>query len=268
MKSAAQIHLSNVQSTYSGAEARLWELLMGEQIHIGGIPSSTDLAKTAKIKEGSNGVDFCSCTGAGMRFLIRFFKVASMTGVDATPAMIELGKKRNVAEGFADKIRFVEANVSATGLPDAQFDFVWGEDAWCYVEDKPGLVSEAARIIKPGGTIAFTDWMEGPAGLTDAEAARFLAFMKFPNLITKEEYRTLLQNNKCTVVASRDTERFHPHIRLYLEMIEKQLTYDALKIIGWDTKMAEGLIGEMKFARDLAKNKKIIQGLIVAKKKA
>ena len=49
-------------------------------------------------------------------------------------------------------------------------DFVWGEDAWCYVTDKPKLIAEAARVVKSGGTIAFTDWVEGPAGLTDAEA--------------------------------------------------------------------------------------------------
>ena len=49
-------------------------------------------------------------------------------------------------------------------------------------------------------------------------------------------------------------------------MIEKQLTYDALKIIGFDTKLAEWLIGEMRFMQTLAEARKIIQGLIVAQK--
>ena len=40
MKSAPQIHLSDVQTVYAGPEGRLWELLMGEQIHIGGFQSS------------------------------------------------------------------------------------------------------------------------------------------------------------------------------------------------------------------------------------
>jgi len=26
-------------------------------------------------------------------------------------------------------------------------DFVWGEDAWCYVLDKAKLISEAARLV-------------------------------------------------------------------------------------------------------------------------
>jgi hypothetical protein len=117
MKSAPQIHLSDVQSVYSGPEGRLWELLMGEQIHIGGFQSSMDLAQRAGIAAGSQGVDLCCCTGAGMRFLARFRKVARMTGVDATPAMVELGRRRCAEEGLAERFRFVEANACATGLP-------------------------------------------------------------------------------------------------------------------------------------------------------
>ena len=239
---------------------------MGEQIHIGGFQSSMDLAQRAGIAAGWQGVDLCCCTGAGMRFLARFLNVARMTGVDATPAMLELGRRRCADEGLAEKISFVEANACATGLPSGRFDFVWGEDAWCYVEDKAKLIAEAARLIKPQGKIAFTDWMEGPAGLTDAEAARFLAFMKFPNVLTLGEYQSLLQADGCSVQVARDTGRFAACMPLYLDMIEKQLTFDALKIIGFDLALAQSLVGEMRFIQSLAQAGKIIQGLIVAEK--
>jgi ubiquinone/menaquinone biosynthesis C-methylase UbiE len=266
MKSAPQIHLADVQAVYSGSEGKLWELLMGEQIHLGGLQSSLELARCADIAAGSRGVDLCSCAGAGMKFLVRFQNVAHMTGVDATPAMIQLGRQRIAAEGLADRITFVEANACAAGLPAGQFDFVWGEDAWCYVEDKAGLIAEAARLVKPGGKIAFTDWMEGPAGLTEAEAARYLAFMKFPNVLALGEYRAHLESNGCTVRLAQDTGRFASHMPLYLDMIEKQLTYDALKVIGFDTALAAALVGEMKFIQSLAQAGKIIQGLVVAEK--
>lgn len=266
MKTNSKIHLSDVQGVYSGAERRLWELLMGEQIHIGGLQSSTDLATTAGIGAGQHGVDFCCASGAGMRFLLRFRGVARMTGVDATRAMLDLARTRCEDEGFDSKAQFVEAGVDRTGLPGGQFDFVWGEDAWCYVENKPGLVAEAARLLKPSGVVAFTDWMEGPAGLTNAEAERFLTFMKFPSLPNISEYQQLLQSSGCAIVAARDTGRFAEHIGLYIDMIEKQLTYDALKIIGFDTAMAQALLTEMRFMQDLAKAGKTMQGLIVAKK--
>jgi ubiquinone/menaquinone biosynthesis C-methylase UbiE len=266
MKSASQIHLSDVQAVYAGAEGRLWELLMGEQIHIGGFQSSMDLAQRAGITAGSHGVDLCCCTGAGMRFLARFLNVARMTGIDATPAMLQLGRRRCAEEGLAEKISFVEANACATGLLSAQFDFVWGEDAWCYVENKADLIAEAARLVKPQGKIAFTDWMEGPAGLTAAESARYLGFMKFPNVLTLGEYQSLLAAEECPVRVAHDTGRFAAYMPLYLDMIEKQLTFDALKIIGFDTALAQTLVGEMRFIQSLAQSGKIIQGLIVAEK--
>jgi len=268
MKTIKSIGLANVQAVYSGPEGRLWELLMGEQIHIGGLTSSMDLAERAGIKEGWHGVDFCCCTGAGMRFLVRFRKAAQMTGVDATRAVLDLGRKRCAEEGLADRITLVEANVCDTGLPAKKFDFVWGEDAWCYVEDKTKLIAEAARIIKPKGLIAFTDWMEGPAGLTAAEAKRYLTFMKFPGVLSLKEYTELLQANGCKTRLAQDTGRFPKHVPLYLDMIEKQLTYDALKIIGFDMALARTLIGEMRFMQSLADQGKIIQGLIVAQKGA
>jgi SAM-dependent methyltransferase len=189
-----------------------------------------------------------------------------MTGVDATPAMLQLGRRRCADEGLSDKVTFVEANVCATGLPAGQFNFVWGEDAWCYVEDKPRLIAEAARVIQTKGKIIFTDWMEGPSGMTEAEAARLLAFMKFPNVLMLAEYRSLLEAGGCAVSVALDTGRFPVFMPLYLDMIEKQLTFDALKIIGYDLALAQSLVCEMRFIQSLAQSGKIVQGLIVAEK--
>ena len=268
MQTATQIHLNDVQAVYSGPEGRLWELLMGEQIHIGGLQSSLDLADRAGLREGWRGVDLCCCTGAGMRFLLRFRNAAHLTGVDATAAVLDLGRRRAADEGFAERTAFVEADVCATGLPGGTFDFVWGEDAWCYVEDKAKLIAEAARLAKPSGIIAFTDWMEGPVPMTTEESRRYLGFMKFPSILSLAEYGALLQANGAGVRVSLDTGRFPKYVPLYLDMIERQLTYDALKIIGFDMALAGVLTQEMRFLQTLAEAGKIIQGLIVARKEA
>jgi hypothetical protein len=122
------------------------------------------------------------------------------------------------------------------------------------------------RIVKPGGTIAFTDWVEGPAGLTDTEAGRFLAFMKFPTLNTIDDYRALLEKNGCEVLEAEDTGRFAPYIDLYLQMIDMQFTYDALKIIGFDQGVLEAVAGEMLFLQEMAHAGKVAQGRFVARK--
>jgi ubiquinone/menaquinone biosynthesis C-methylase UbiE len=266
MPSRNNIQLSDVQAVYSGPECRLWELLMGQQVHIGGMQSSMGLAGAAGIKAGTVGVDLCCCTGAGMRFLVRFCDVGQMHGVDATAAVVETGRTRCEEEGLADRTDFTVADASATGLKSGLADFVWGEDAWCYVIGKPALIAEAARLVKPGGTIAFTDWVEGTPAMSDAEMDRFLKFMKFPDVQTPDGYGQLLTQNGCQVIVKENTQQYAPCIDLYLEMVDRQLTFDALRILGFDAEILGAVAEEMKFMQGLAHQGKVIQGRFVAKK--
>jgi SAM-dependent methyltransferase len=164
------------------------------------------------------------------------------------------------------RIDFTLGDACLTGLADGCVDFVWGEDAWCYVVDKKQLIAEAMRLVKPGGIIAFTDWIEGPAGLTDPESERLLKFMKFPNLLDLEDYAGLLAERGCEILTAEDTGRFTPCMDLYLDMLNMQLTYDALRIIGFNLPLMESLGGEMNFMRDLAHAGKIAQGKFIARR--
>ena len=60
--------------------------------------------------------------------------------------------------------------------------------------------------------------------------------------------------------------RFAPYVDLYLEMLNRQLTYDALRIIGFDQELMAALAEEMVFMQTLAHDGKIAQGLFVAQK--
>ena len=202
-----------------------------------------------------------------MRFLVKFRSAASMRGVDATPKVIQRGIERCRALGLESQISFTQADGCETGLPSDSADFVWGEDAWCYVVDKPALIAEAARLVKPGGVIAFTDWVEGPAGLSTEEANRFLAFMKFPNIQDVQGYSSLLKSNGCQIKVAEDTGRFAPSVDLYLAMLNKQLTYDALRIIGFDMDLMQAMGKEMVFMQKLAHEGKIAQGIFIAEKR-
>ena len=267
MKTAEGIGLEDVRAVYSGPEGDLWELLMGEQIHVGGFESSMSLARKAEVGEGMWGVDLCCCTGAGMRFLIRFCNVDHMTGVDATEKVVDLGRSRSEQEGLADRTDFVLADVCDSELVAETFDFVWGEDAWCYVVDKEKLVAEAARMVKRGGAIAFTDWIEGQVEMSQAEAERFMEFMHFPGILDLDAYRGLLKSNQCEVITAEYSGRFATHMDLYLDMLNSQLTYDALKIIGFKTKALEAMGDEMEFMQQLAHDRKLAQGVFVARKR-
>ena len=50
-------------------------------------------------------------------------------------------------------------------------------------------------------------------------------------------------------------------------MLNKQLTYDALQIIGFDMALMQAMGGEMVFMQQLAHAGKIAQGIFIAQKK-
>lgn len=122
-----------------------------------------------------------------------------MVVVDLTSRNVERGEQLCREEGLADRIRFVVGDACASGFPKACTDFVWGEDAWCYVPDKEKLAAEAARLVRPGGVITFTDWVEGPVELNPEEARRALSLTNFANVLDVPGYLALLRGNGCEV---------------------------------------------------------------------
>jgi ubiquinone/menaquinone biosynthesis C-methylase UbiE len=239
--------VKDVQGVYSGPEGTLWELIMGEQIHIGGFAQSMILAEKAGIGRDERVLDLCSALGAGLRFLARF-RGARGAGLDATVKMIETAKARTEEDGLSDRIEYRLGNVEQIPWPDGSFDVVWGEDAWCYVEDKDRMIAEAARVLRRGGRIAFSDWVEGPSGWSDETASRICGFMKFPYVESQVSYGKLLEKHGFRISSSEDcTPHFAECVDLYLKMLTEQLTFDALRIIGWDMDMFQAMGGEMVF---------------------
>jgi SAM-dependent methyltransferase len=268
VKSIEGISLADVTSLYAGTQSEFLQLLYGQQIHIGGMKASIDLAERARISAGLSGVDLCCCNGAGMRFLVRFRNVGSMVGVDATERVVERGRSLCREEGLDERIRFVLADACQSGLPTSGADFVWGEDdAWCYVVDKPRLIAEAARLVRPGGVIAFTDWVEGPEELSEAEAQRLLGMMNFANVEDIAGYTRLLTESGCEVHVAEDTGRFPSYVDLYLNMIEMQLTYDVLSTVAFRSELLQTITDSFRFLGELSRAGKIVQARFVARRR-
>mmetsp|Transcript_12272 Transcript_12272/g.13879 ORF Transcript_12272/g.13879 Transcript_12272/m.13879 type:complete len:271 (-) Transcript_12272:299-1111(-) len=256
-----------IKACYSGAEQDIWELTMGKQVDIGGASSTMELAQKAGLGPGMKGVDLNCNNGGGMRCLLRLCGVESMTGVDITKSVVDRGIKRTAEEGFGDKITFICANSLENGLPDASADFVYSKDAWCYMPDKQSIIDQAARIVKPGGTICFTDWIEGE-GLSDEEAQRFLGLMTFPAIPKVEEYAGMLKKAGCSIKVAENSGRFSPAMDCYVYMLKYQAVYDARQLLGFDETAYQKLISDFEFMAKLAKEGKIIQGMFVAVKGA
>jgi hypothetical protein len=70
----------------------------------------------------------------------------------------------------------------------------------------------------------------------------------------------------CEILTCDHTNRFAPCVDLYLSMLNNQLTYDALRIVGFDRALLQTLGAEMLFTQQLAHAGKVSQGIFVARR--
>ncbi len=148
MNGQYDVSVNDVSAVYAGPGGKLWELLMGEEIHVGGAEQTDYLAKKVGIDERGKDLillDICSALGGPARHLVEKYGIR-VIGVDITPEMIEEAQKRTIGKPFKDKIEYRHG--SALDLPAhaKSFDVVWGQDSWCYVRDKKRLINETARV--------------------------------------------------------------------------------------------------------------------------
>ena len=183
------------------AGSRIYEMLWGDCIHPGGVEDARDLAKKAGITKDQHVLDVCSGLGGPARCLVRDFG-CRVTGMDLLEYQCEQATRRNREQGLDHLIEIHQGNAMEMPFPDASFDVVWGQDGWCHVPDKGCVIAESARVIKPGGTIAFTDHL-GTEQITD-ELQELMRNMACPNLETLAGYRRLLEQNGFSVLLQED----------------------------------------------------------------
>jgi len=178
--------MEDVVEIYEGPVGTLWEMLMGEQIHVGGAKETDILAEKAGINEDIVILDVCSALGGPARHLARKYG-CKVVGLDATPKMIDEAVKRTEKEGLTHLVTYKLGNALDVPFKTETFDVVWGQDAWCYITDKDKLVNEAYRVLKVGAIIAFTDWIQA-GDMTEQEWEELNNFMVFPYMETLKGY--------------------------------------------------------------------------------
>ncbi len=213
----------DVSEVYAGSGGKLWELLMGEQIHIGGADQTDDLAKRVGLdkKEDIYLLDICSALGGPARHLAEKYNTRVL-GLDITLEMIEEAKKRTEGKSYADKIEYRLGSALDIPAQNETFDVVWGQDAWCYIRDKPRLIKEVYRVLKAGGTLGFTDWIWGSVEAVEADADYLMQFMVFPDLQTLEGYSELIRNNGMELLEMEGLgDDFAKHMDIYISILKE-----------------------------------------------
>ena len=127
----------------------------------------------AGLKPGERVLDLGS--GGGIDCFLAAREVGEtgrVTGLDMTPAMLELARKNQADLGLTN-VEFVQGEMEAMPLPEDAYDVIISNCVVCLSPDKDAVFSESFRVLAPGGRIHLSDVMaltpEGPS-VTDAQA--------------------------------------------------------------------------------------------------
>jgi sarcosine/dimethylglycine N-methyltransferase len=156
---SAQIILARLKAARGTLDGlRPEELYPHDQDHYGGIAANDVLAKCARIGAGTKVVDFCAGLGGPARYLAHRYG-ALVTGIELTPARVAGAAELTRCVGLDDRVQVVEGNVMHVPLPSASQDAVVSQEALLHVPDLARALAEAYRVLRPGGRIAFTNWI-------------------------------------------------------------------------------------------------------------
>jgi ubiquinone/menaquinone biosynthesis C-methylase UbiE len=191
--------LEKLRAAGIGLETLTEEILKDyDQDHFGGLEAVDVLAEQAGISAATHVLDVCSGMGGPARYLAHRLG-CRVTGLDITESRHEAAVRLTELVGLDHLVDFRLGNALDMPFADATFDVVIGQEAFAHVPDKPRLIAECARVVRPGGVIAFTDILRREA-LSAAEFERLQTGMTFQSLELLDGYARLLAACGCTVM--------------------------------------------------------------------
>ena len=129
-------------------------MLLGDSFHPGGQRLTARLGEKLGLGAGTRVLDVASGKGESALFLARQFG-CEVVGVDFGPENVRDANAR--ADRLVSSVEFVEGDAERLDFPDASFDAVICECAFCTFPDKRAAASEFARVLRPGGRVAMSD---------------------------------------------------------------------------------------------------------------
>ena len=88
---------------------------------------------------------------------------ARVVGVDLTEEMLRQGQANVAGAGLSSRIGLVAGQAERLPFPDGSFDALTFTYLLRYVEDPQATLTELARVVKPGGTMASLEFCVPPA---------------------------------------------------------------------------------------------------------
>lgn len=138
--------------SFKAAQKQGWAHFAPYEVHT--TPCAARLVKRAGVRARQRVLDVACGTGVVSVTAARLG--AHVTGLDLTPELLERARENARIAGV--EIDWHEGDVEKLPFGDAAFDVVLSEFGHIFAPKPEVATSEMLRVLKPGGTIAFSTW--------------------------------------------------------------------------------------------------------------
>ncbi len=104
----------------------------------------------------------------------RRFLSVRVTGIDLTPAMLEIGERKVAAAGLSDRVSLREGSATALPFGDSSFDAALCAFGFRNFPDIPASLAETARILRNGGRLVVLEFFRPRSALLGAFTSGWL----------------------------------------------------------------------------------------------
>jgi SAM-dependent methyltransferase len=165
----------------------------------------------AELRDGMTVLDLGS--GGGIDVLLSARRVAPAGiayGLDMTDEMLDLARANQAKSGLTN-VHWLRGHIEAIPLPAETIDVVISNCVINLSTDKPQVLREIARVLKPGGALAVSDVVADP-DMDDATRADMQQYVGcIAGALTRDEYADQLAAAGLTEVEITETHRVHAH---------------------------------------------------------
>ncbi|MGH2837935.1 MAG: arsenite methyltransferase [Thermoleophilaceae bacterium] len=171
-----------------------------------GVPTAV-----ADLHEGETVLDLGS--GAGADVLISARRVGhtgKAIGLDMTDEMLALARK-NAADAGVENVEFIKGYIEELPLEDGSVDVVISNCVINLSADKPRVLKEVGRVLKPGGRVAVSDVIADPDmdEKTRADMQQWTGCIA--GALTRADFERALADAGLVEIEINETHRVHAH---------------------------------------------------------
>jgi ubiquinone/menaquinone biosynthesis C-methylase UbiE len=165
----------------------------------------------AELHEGETVLDLGS--GGGIDVLLSARRVGptgTAYGLDMTDEMLDLARQ-NQRDAGVENVEWLKGHIEEVPLPDASVDVVISNCVINLSADKPRVIREAARVLRPGGRFAVSDVIadEDMDADTRGDMQQFTGCIA--GALTRRQFEQALRGAGLEDIEIRQTHRVHEH---------------------------------------------------------